>query len=318
MVMLPIKTIGKNSTKAGFYLIFFLLLILGLLYGYSQYDKYQLKKAVNEPIFDLKKDGWAAVTDSVFVSRGDVSENMTLIVDGSEAAIIDTGVTPKLLENTGTGVYWIKNYIDKHNLEVKYIFYTHYDMDHFSNTGLFTKDDLESKIQNITPLNSKDGQLIRLGNKTLKVIVTPGHATHRGGHISIELIDEDLLVSGDVIYTNFISGMDNNGDKLEDLTNTLNKIKEKNYKIIIPGHGNIIEAKYAVQRQLDYLQELRKRVKAVVDKGGDFKEVHKKVKVTDCIEVMDGFGITDAIWMHENNLRNVYYELTGKRIPYRQ
>lgn len=165
---------------------------------------------------------------------GPLMTNCYLISSQGETIIIDPGdEAEKILREI------------KKN-KVKYIILTHYHFDHVSasqeikeKTGALIlvhqkeKDffDLEKiKIDKFL----KEGEEIKIGQESLKVIHTPGHS--KG---SICLLGKNELFSGDTIFENGYGRTDLAGGSEKDLKNSLQKLEKLLPKgiIIYPGHG---------------------------------------------------------------------------------
>lgn len=270
------------------------------------------ERNINKPLFILGKNGYAQVKEDIHVFSGEVSENMTLIISGKDATIIDTGALP-IDGDIKRGANRLKKMLEEKQLHVRNIINTHYDLDHISNTAMFISNEPKGSVRVYGPDTTTDGQTIIMGDKVLRVLFTPGHAAMRVGHISIELVNENILVAGDVLYTNFIPCMMLK-DSPKAYIATLEKIKKAKYKIIIPGHGSILNSDYTVKRPLSYMRSLDKNVKKVIEAGGDLKAVRRNIKLLDCFKDVRGMNIKDPyqITFHRSNLRQVFAELTGE------
>jgi glyoxylase-like metal-dependent hydrolase (beta-lactamase superfamily II) len=80
----------------------------------------------------------------------------------------------------------------------------------------------------------KDGEVLKLGDETIRVLHTPGHSPG-----SISLSGEGYVLTGDALFNQSIGRTDLPGGDLETL---LNSITEKLFKlddetIVYPGHG---------------------------------------------------------------------------------
>lgn len=270
---------------------------------------------IKKPIHLLRKNNWTKVSEDIYVFSGEISENMTLVISGSDAAIIDTGTAPTSNSKDRGGVYKLKDVLEQKKLRVRNIIYTHYDYDHISNTELFIQNEPKGSVKQYNPCNVKDGQIIEMGDKVLKVMVTPGHSAINGGHISIELANENILVAGDILYTNFIPCM-YKGDSPKAYMEILKRIRSKQYDLIIPGHGNILDSDYTVKRPLEYLTKTERLVARVLQSGGGLSEVRRKVILKDCFKDSYGINLLDGfiLRMHRDNLRQFYAEMTGDTI----
>lgn len=168
-----------------------------------------------------------------------------------EAIIVDPGLDLSSEANP------ILNYIALTKLNVKFIVNTHGHDDHIKGDALFQQkynvpicvhkldehfiEDLEkSKLP--PNLLLKDGDLIKIGNETLKVLHTPGHTPG-----SICLVGEKLVFTGDTLFAGGIGRTDFPGGSMRDMMNSLKKLMELPLNLLVyPGHGEssiIVEEK---------------------------------------------------------------------------
>ncbi len=292
-------------------IIFTVFIISGSVWSVCEND-------TKKPLFLLRKNGYAQIKEDIHVFSGEASENMTLIISGKDATIIDTGTLP-IDGDIKRGANRLKRMLEEKQLHVRNVINTHYDLDHVSNTARFIDSEPKGSVRFYGPDVTTDGQIIRMGDKVFRVLVTPGHAAMKAGHISIELVNENILVAGDVLYTNFIPCMMLN-DSPKAYINTLERIKKEKYEIIIPGHGNILNADYTVKRPLSYMRVIENKVNSVIEAGGGMAEVRKKIKLEDCFKDVNGVNIKDPyqVDFHRSNLRQMYAELMGEGIGEKQ
>jgi len=86
-------------------------------------------------------------------------------------------------------------------LALENIIVTHFHGDHTGNYGMFKVPDENF----FTPRVTTDGQIIEMGEAKLKIVKTPGHADDL--HDSVELVNENILIAGDVVVTNVGSNL---------------------------------------------------------------------------------------------------------------
>jgi glyoxylase-like metal-dependent hydrolase (beta-lactamase superfamily II) len=120
----------------------------------------------------------------------------------------------------------------------------------------------------------RDGDIIELGDLTLKVIHTPGHAS---GHICLYLQEEKILFSGDLIVgfgTVVISPPDGN---MKAYLDSLKVLSGYQIKAICPGHGPVITD--APKKIQEYIEHRLMRERQVINslKGGE-KTIRELVK----------------------------------------
>jgi len=159
-----------------------------------------------------------------------------------EAIIIDPGME---FEDEAQQIF---NYIEKKNLEIKFIVNTHGHQDHTNGNKTMQEKYtaapicihehdtyLLSRIENHNPTTKrllKDEDNITFGKINLKIMHTPGHT--KG---SICLIDEKTMFSGDTLFAESIGRTDFPESSPKDMHTTLQKIaKLPNNLTVYPGH----------------------------------------------------------------------------------
>lgn len=154
-----------------------------------------------------------------------------------KAAIIDPGaVSDTIIEN-----------LKKRNLHASLIIMTHAHRDHIGAVEelrnelklpvAIHQDDAEkfNRLTGFRPdITLQDGIEIKIGEKTVKVIHTPGHTP--GG---ICLLTEDGLLSGDTLFYGTVGRADLEGGNARKLLESLhNKLMALDDEILVfPGHG---------------------------------------------------------------------------------
>jgi glyoxylase-like metal-dependent hydrolase (beta-lactamase superfamily II) len=84
----------------------------------------------------------------------------------------------------------------------------------------------------------KDNHKLKTENFTFLVVHTPGHTK---GSICLYEPHEKILISGDTIFHHSVGRVDLIGGSEDNMLNSLQKIKELDVDILLPGHGRIIE-----------------------------------------------------------------------------
>lgn len=186
------------------------------------------------------------------------AENTFIVFDvlSHEAAVIDAGM---LYDDEWQD---FSDYVEKGHLKIKYLLNTHLHIDHLfgvaeavrrygvglsaSSADSILSDRVEQqaamfgirrKMEQIKiehPL--ADGDEIRLGNSTLKVIATPGHSL---GGICFYSADDGLLFSGDSLFQTGIGRTDLLGG---DYATLIHSITDRLLTLpddtkVLPGHG---------------------------------------------------------------------------------
>ncbi len=183
-------------------------------------------------------------------------ENFSYIIGDEETrqgAVVDPGFdTEKILEIA------VQN-----RLKIKYLIDTHEHMDHTSgNRDLALKTG--SKIvaheyaQITKDISVKDGEELKLGETSIKVIHTPGHTP---GSICL-LVDRKLL-TGDTLFVGECGRVDLPGGSAEDLYSSLfNKILNLDDNIeVYPGHNYGAEPSSTIGSERKHNYVLKPRTK---------------------------------------------------------
>jgi glyoxylase-like metal-dependent hydrolase (beta-lactamase superfamily II) len=174
---------------------------------------------------------------------GNLQTNCYVVSDPQtkEALIIDPGFDYTYEAKQVT------DYIEKEKLKITCILNTHGHHDHIGGDNYLQKkygvpvyihaEDkhyLTKRTENmhldITLL--KDGEILRFGAESLKVMHTPGHSTG-----SICLVSDSLVFSGDTLFAGGIGRTDFEGGSDEDMAQSLKKLMQLPEKFLVyPGH----------------------------------------------------------------------------------
>ena len=188
---------------------------------------------------------------------GPFQENTYLLWDEitNECAVIDPGCYNETEEKN------LANFISLNNLKVKYLLCTHCHIDHiigcafikekYNPLFLIPEHDLpllQNAEQQASAFNLKlkppppydnlitEDLVLYLGNKKLNFIYTPGHTA---GEYCIYLKDENICVTGDVLFKGGIGRTDLWGGDYDTLMDSItNKLLTLPDDVVIyPGHG---------------------------------------------------------------------------------
>lgn len=173
-----------------------------------------------------------------------------------EAAVVDPGMTNEQECDK------IDEFINKHNLKIKYLINTHMHLDHIfgdkhieqqygvgvsasSSDARLGRSISQQAARfgmriNASPVEIShqlhDGDTLTIGNETLKVIEVPGHSQ---GSIALYCPESGFLISGDTLFNRGVGRTDLEGG---DSTALSNSIRNKLFKLpdntlVCPGHG---------------------------------------------------------------------------------
>lgn len=161
-----------------------------------------------------------------------------------EAIIIDPGLD---YEEEAEPIF---NFIEKQKLNIRFIVNTHGHSDHITGDGLMQKKygvpicvhKLDAAFlgafQNIFSQKNillDDGDEIKFGKVTLKVLYTPGHTMG-----CICLTGEKIIFSGDTLFSGSIGRTDNPESSPRDMIVSLKKLlKLPDNLLVYPGHGEM-------------------------------------------------------------------------------
>ena len=202
------------------------------------------KMTVNsEKLEIVQKEKWTEIGKDIFVfSSTYYRANMTLIVSDKEALLIDTGMYDTECQN-------VIDFINERDVKIKTIIITHDHNDHVANLEKFKTED----VVIITPDNAKDNQIVSIGDKSLKIMFTEGHYKPYS-HISMEIENQSILIAGDIIDNDNTASAIAPGGDAKKLVETLKMFQDKNYQVVIPGHGDVGGSELIV-KHLEYFNK---------------------------------------------------------------
>lgn len=159
-------------------------------------------------------------------------ENFAYLIwdeESRDAAVIDPGFeVSKIMEK-----------IKALGLRTRYILLTHLHFDHATDvrelkrlTNAKVAFNNKEKGSEIADQLIKEGDIIKVGNKEIKVIETPGHTA--GG---LCFLFEDSIFTGDTLFTGGMFGRTDLGGNEKQLKQSIKKILELPEKLkVYPGH----------------------------------------------------------------------------------
>lgn len=167
--------------------------------------------------------------------------------------------------------------------------------------------ELEEVSIRLPDVTLESGEMnLHVGNKTLKLLWTPGHSDDM---LSVLVEEERVLLASDTVMPVPVIV---DGD-LEVLKDSLLKVRDLRPESIVQGHGEVIlrgEVQLVVQSSIDYLDKINELVEQAIQKGKP-REWLEKSDIEDCglsRVVLDG----RAQQLHLANLVALY-DRAGQR-----
>ncbi len=237
-----------------------------------------------------------SINDSIFVTENsNGAANSGIIITDKGVILVDSTFFPSKARRITQFVSSITTKV------ILYVINTHYHLDHtLGNCAIdapvvgstLTKKylesfDLKAFKQTLEPLiqkELKDAKLIPpsmvfknkltfdLGNKKIEIVRMGGHTPDSS---VVYVWPEGICFCGDLVFAGYHAEIEEDSD-LSKWISSLKKIKEKNPKWIVPGHGEVggIEE---IDDMILYLEKFKslskllklKRTKEVVDKFGE-------------------------------------------------
>ncbi len=239
-------------------------------------------------------------SESVHVLRVNVSQytgayspNVFAVVDSGEAVLIDAGLPDDA--SVGSRLDYLKSIGDP---RVELIVITHHHYDHAGGASRLqeatkariamhpeeerllretlsrpARDSSEqarlfrreaAKISVDRPLT--DGDTLKAGRLTLRVILTPGHSA---GHLAVLLEEEGVLFSGDNVLGLGTTAIPPPPDgDMRQYVESLKRMKALNVRLICPGHGPLVhQPERKLQELIEHRHEREEQVLALLREG---------------------------------------------------
>lgn len=220
---------------------------------------------------------------------GDIA-NSAFIITKNSVILIDTGSSFEY-------GFQLKNAISKITKnKIKYIINTHHHPDHFLGNNAFSNSEIYATKFTSEEINAhgdlyvsnmanllkdvayntrvkKPTQLLRqkqllLDNYSLEIIYLNGHTKD---DIAIYDKKNKILYASDLVFNK--RALATPHANISNWIKSLEKLKEFDFKILVPGHGKAVYSKAIIDENIAYLEFLDSRLKEGVKKGLDTYEV---------------------------------------------
>jgi cyclase len=271
------------------------------------------------------------VTEDVYVFVSDlyVEVAATVVVTPEGAVIIDTLPFPQETRQ-------IREFaLRQCPRGIRYVVNTHHHADHIYGSYLFPEAELiahrrcreillkageeslaQAKAQTpaLAPVTLRIPQLVfetdlllRLGEKTLHLLHTPGHTVDG---IVVHIIEDKVLVASDVVTPVPLVVRGNP----EELTQSLKMIKTLNLENVIQGHGGVLlrgEIDETVDSSIAYLRAIDRKVRSIVEKELP-RSALAKIDIEACGRSRIPLGGL-VQRLHQANLEHIYGEIVAEQ-----
>lgn len=97
----------------------------------------------------------------------------------------------------------------------------------------------------------RDG-IMEVGDTTIRIIHTPGHSP---GSLCLYLQDQKALITGDAVFYQGIGRTDLSGGNGTELKKSIKNLAKLDSELLLPGHGNIIRGKDAIQKNFEEIEK---------------------------------------------------------------
>jgi glyoxylase-like metal-dependent hydrolase (beta-lactamase superfamily II) len=162
-------------------------------------------------------------------------------------------------------------------------------------------EEVELRVPDIT--FDQGEMLIHLGEKSLQMVLTPGHTPDS----TVVYIKEDrVLLAADTVMPlpHFVWG------SRDDFMISLQNVLEFNMDSIVQGHGEVLlrgEIREAIQSSIRYLNAIQKRVKRVIETEGGL-EALRRIDIESCGKSRIPLnGLVQDL--HQDNLLALYQQM---------
>jgi hydroxyacylglutathione hydrolase len=186
----------------------------------------------------------------------------SFFVDGAKKILIDPGHR-HLFQHVKRGLAQIETTPE----QIDVVLVTHGHPDHLEMVGSFgtstrwamSRIDYEFVMKYIgshmefpaPAFFIQEGDLV-IGDKTFRVILTPGHSP---GSICLYWPEKKVLFTGDVVFSQSIGRTDLPGGSGKQLKESISRLAELDVEVLCPGHGDVVAGRENVQKNFKMIRD---------------------------------------------------------------
>ncbi len=93
---------------------------------------------------------------------------------------------------------------------------------------------------------------LTLGDKTFRVILTPGHSP---GSVCLYWPEKKALFTGDVVFSQSIGRTDLPGGSGKQLKESISRLAELDVEVLCPGHGEVVAGRENVKKNFKMIKD---------------------------------------------------------------
>jgi glyoxylase-like metal-dependent hydrolase (beta-lactamase superfamily II) len=186
----------------------------------------------------------------------------SFFVDGAKKILIDPGHR-HLFQHVKRGLAQIETTPE----QIDVVLVTHGHPDHLEMVGSFgpstrwamSRIDYEFVMKYIgshmdfpaPAFFLQEGDLV-IGDKTFRVILTPGHSP---GSICLYWPEKKVLFTGDVVFSQSIGRTDLPGGSGKQLKESISRLAELDVEVLCPGHGDVVAGRENVKKNFKMIRD---------------------------------------------------------------
>lgn len=186
----------------------------------------------------------------------------SFFIDGAKKILIDPGHR-HLFQHVKSGLAQIETTPE----QIDVVLVTHGHPDHLEMVGSFgpstrwamSRIDYEFVMKYIgshmdfpaPAFFLQEGDLV-IGDKTFRVILTPGHSP---GSVCLYWPEKKVLFTGDVVFSQSIGRTDLPGGSGKQLKESISRLAELDVEVLCPGHGDVVAGRENVKKNFKLIKD---------------------------------------------------------------